>query len=97
MTEPIANPAPQEIRITDNFVDGEYANAMQIMHNQQEFILSFFNVVAPGGRVVAKVITNPGHLKRMITALQENLKKYETQFGTVTEAEGPKQEIGFQA
>ncbi len=97
MNEPTTKSAPQEIRITDNFVGGEYANAMQIMHNQQEFILSFFNIVAPGGRVVAKIITNPGHLKRMIAALQDNLKKYESQFGTVTEAESPKQEIGFQA
>lgn len=97
MNEPTPNKVPQEIRITDNLPGGEYANAMQIMHNQQEFILSFFNIVPPGGRVVAKVITNPGHLKRMIIALQENLKKYESQFGVVTEAESPKQEIGFQA
>jgi hypothetical protein len=97
MTEPIKNNAPQEIRITDNSAGGEYSNAMQISHNKEEFIMSFFNIVPPGGRVVAKVITSPGYLKKMILALQDNLKKYETQFGTVTEAEGPKQEIGFQA
>jgi hypothetical protein len=97
MTEATPNKTPQEVRIADNLVGGEYANAMQIMHNKEEFIMSFFSIVAPGGRVVAKVITSPGHLKRMITALQDNLKKYEANFGTVTEAEGLKQEIGFQA
>ena len=86
-----------EIKITDNFAGGEYANAMQVVHGKEEFILTFFNIVAPAGRVCAKVITSPGHIKRMIAALDENLKKYETQFGSVTEAESPKPEIGFKA
>lgn len=90
------NNSSQEIHITDNLVGGEYANAMQIFHNKEEFVMSFFNIVPPGGRVVSKVITSPGHIKRMIAALQDNLKKYEGQFGTVTEAESPKKEIGFQ-
>lgn len=97
MTEQTPNSVKQEIRIADNLPGGEYSNAMQIVHNKEEFILSFFNIIGPGGRVVAKVITSPGHLKRMIAAMQENLKKYESQFGAVTEAAGPKQEIGFQA
>jgi len=97
MSEPTPANAKQEIRIADNLPGGEYSNAMQIIHNKEEFILSFFNIIGPGGRVVAKVITSPGHLKRMIAALQDNLKKYEGKFGAVTEAESPKQEIGFQA
>ncbi|MFA6919352.1 MAG: DUF3467 domain-containing protein [Patescibacteria group bacterium] len=97
MPELTANNTPQEIRIADNLIGGEYANAMQISHNKEEFIMSFFNVVPPGGRVVARVISSPGHLKNMIFALQDNLKKYEAQFGSVTQAESPKAEIGFKA
>lgn len=84
-----------EIKISDNFAGGEYANAMQVVHTKDEVLLTFFNIVAPSGRVCAKIITSPGHLKRMIAALSDNLNKYEATHGVVTESESPKQEIGF--
>lgn len=89
------NQPPQQIQIRDNFAGGEYANFLQVGHNKEEFLLVFGNIVPPAGRVVSKIITSPGHLKKIINALQENLKKYEAQFGPVTAAEGPKDEIGF--
>ena len=90
-------PAQQEIKIVDNFTGGEYANAMQISHGKEEFLLTFFNIVAPSGRVCGKIITSPGHLKRMIAALQENIKSYEDKFGTIEQADSPKEGIGFKA
>lgn len=87
----------QEIQIKDGFAGGEYANAMQASHNKEEFLLTFFNIVSPNGRVCGKIITSPAHLKRMINALSDNLKKYEEQFGSVEPAQSPKNEIGFQA
>ncbi|MFA6215259.1 MAG: DUF3467 domain-containing protein [Patescibacteria group bacterium] len=90
-------PQENQIQIRDNFAGGEYANAMTVGHTKEEFLLSFLNIVAPAGRVVGKIITSPGHLKRIIRALEENLKKYETAFGKVEEAEAPKNEIGFKA
>lgn len=86
-----------QIQIRDNFSGGEYANAMYVSHTKEEFLLTFLNIVAPSGRVVGKIITSPGHLKRIIRALDENLKKYEAAFGKVQEAEAPKNEIGFKA
>jgi hypothetical protein len=90
-------PQENQIQIRDNFAGGEYANAMSVGHTKEEFLLTFLNIVAPTGRVVGKVITSPGHLKRIIRALDENLKKYEATFGKVQEAEAPKSEIGFKA
>lgn len=84
-----------EIKINDNLSGGEYANAMQVVHNKDEFLMTFFNIVSPSGRVCGKIMTSPGHLKRMISALSDNLKKYEKQFGEVKESESPKKEIGF--
>ena len=86
-----------EIKITDNFAGAEYANGMQVSHTKEEFILNFLNIVPPSGRVVSKVITSPGHIKRMIAALAENLKKYEENFGSVETAQSPKEGIGFKA
>lgn len=86
----------QEIKITDNIPGAEYANFMQINHNKEEFQLMFGNILPPSGRVVSKVLTTPGHFKRMISAMQDNLKKYEEKFGEVIES-APVQgkEIGF--
>ncbi len=84
-----------EIKIVDNLAGGEYANAMQVVHNKDEFLITFFNVAYSSGRVCGKIMTSPGHLKRMISALSDNLKRYEKQYGEVKESESPKKEIGF--
>jgi len=86
----------QEIKIADNIPGAEYANAMQINHNKDEFQMMFLNILGPSGRVTGKIITSPGHFKRMIAAMSDNIKKYEERFGEVKEAEGPEnKEIGF--
>lgn len=86
----------QEIKIADNIPGAEYANAMQVNHNSDEFQLFFFNILGASGRVTGKIITSPGHFKRMVLAMQDNLKKYETQFGEIKEVKGgDEKEIGF--
>jgi len=88
---------PTEIKIADSIPGAEYANAMQANHNKDEFQLVFFTLAGGSGRVVSKVITSPGHFKRMVAALAENLKKYEEQFGEIKEAAGSEKEIGFKS
>jgi len=88
-------PPAQEIKIADNIPGAEYANLMHISHNKEEFHLMFSNLMGGSGRVVSKIITNPAHYKRMIMAMNENLKKYEERFGAIIEAELPDKEIGF--
>jgi hypothetical protein len=87
----------QEIKIADNIPGAEYTNMAQINHNKEEFMMMFANILAPSGKVVAKIITTPGHFKRMIMAMQDNLKKYEERFGTIKEAPEVETEIGFKA
>lgn len=87
----------QKIKIADNIPGAEYTNMMQVRHNQEEFMLMFANILPPSGRVVSKIITSPGHFKRMILAMNDNLKKYEEQFGEIKEAESPNNEIGFKS
>ena len=96
MTQQPNKPTGQQIKIADYIPGAEYANAMQINHNKDEFQLMFLNVMAASGRVASKVITSPGHMKRMIAAMSENLKKYEEKFGAIKEAESPNEkEMGF--
>jgi len=53
-------------------------------------------MVGPGaGAVTSRVIMSPGHMKRMIAALQENMHRYEQRYGSLAPAEEPKGHIGF--
>jgi len=84
-----------KIRIRDEDLKGNYSNLMQVLHTKEEFILDFFLVSPPQGILVSRVIMSPGHLKRMIRALEENIAKYEGKFGKIEEAEIPESSIGF--
>ena len=85
-----------EIKIADNIPGGQYANAMQSRFNQDEFLLNFLNITPPNGRVSGKIITSPGHFKRFVKAMQENLKKFEETFGEIKESNSPDSNIGFE-
>jgi len=86
-----------QIKANDEKLKGEYSNAMQILHTKEEFVLDFLNIFPPTGTLNSRVILSPGHFKRMIKAMEENLKKYEDQFGKIEVATEPKNEIGFKA
>ena len=91
-----ANQQSKQIQMADNIPGAEYANFMQASHNKEEFRLVFGNIMPPSGRITGKIITTPGHFKRMIAAMKENLKKYEEKFGEVKEASSIEdKEIGF--
>lgn len=91
-------PEQKEIKIKarDEDLKGFYSNLMQVSHTKEEFCLDFFNVFPPQGVLAARVIMSPAHLKRMIKALEDNLKKYEEKYGKVEESEEVTGTIGFQ-
>lgn len=73
-----------EIQIDPETMKGVYSNITNIAHTQEEFILDFLyiqNQPAPYGKLVSKIILSPGHAKRLLLALQDNVRKYEEQFG----------------
>ena len=84
-----------QIKASDEDLKGKYANMMQILHTKEEFVLDFMNVFPPTGTLNSRVIMSPGHFKRTIKAMQENMKKYEEKFGKVKESKKEKGEIGF--
>ena len=63
---------------------------------KEEFALDFMNIMPPQGALVARIFTSPGHAKRILKALEENIGNYEKQFGKIDIAEEPKGGIGFQ-
>ncbi|MDX1630235.1 MAG: DUF3467 domain-containing protein [Thermoanaerobaculia bacterium] len=84
--------APQQelnIKITDEELKGRYSNLLRITHTREEFILDFINLVPPQGAVTARIITSPGHMKRIVRALSSNLSRYEETHGPIEEAPEP--------
>ena len=77
------------IKITDEILRGVYANNMVVAHSKEEFFVDFINVIPPQGIVTARVIISPGHMKRIIKALTENVDNYEAKFGEIAEAPAP--------
>lgn len=77
------------IKIADDELKGRYSNLLRITHTREEFVLDFINVVPPQAVVAARIATSPGHLKRIIQALNDNLERYEKAYGEIRQATEP--------
>jgi hypothetical protein len=65
------------VRVPDRLLAGVYATQMVVRHTREEFLVDFINGFPPQRVVTARVIVSPGHLKRMIHALSDSLRRYE--------------------
>jgi hypothetical protein len=74
-----------QVQIDENTAQGVYANMAMVNHNETEFVLDFIYVQpqVPKAQVRARIINSPKHIKRLMLALQENVAKYEAQFGKI--------------
>lgn len=84
-----------QIKARDKDLKGVYSNLTIISHTKEEFCLDFINTFNPP-ILTARVLMSPAHVKRMIKALDENMKKYEEKFGQVEAAKEPETPLGFQ-
>jgi hypothetical protein len=83
-------PAPQiQIDVDEATAQGAYSNLVLINHNENEFVLDFAYIQpsAPRARVRARIISSPRHTKRLLRALEHNLRRYEERFGKIEEPE----------
>lgn len=79
------------INLSPEMAEGTYANLAIIAHSSSEFVLDFIRVM-PGlkqANVKSRVILTPEHAKKLLFALQDNITKYEQQFGTIKIAGTP--------
>lgn len=82
---------PQQIPINtgDDMSRGRFSNTMLVTHGPEEFIMDYLLQSPNGAHLVSRVIVTPGHMKRIVRALQENLEKYEGRFGEIRLFESP--------
>lgn len=76
-----------QIELSEEVAEGVYTNLVMISHNPEEFVLDFIRVLpgVPKARVKSRVVVTPGHAKRLLAALADNLMKYEAQYGEIGE------------
>ncbi|MDH5720190.1 MAG: DUF3467 domain-containing protein [Spirochaetia bacterium] len=82
--KPVKTDQKIEIQLEPDIMKGLFSNVTNIGHTQEEFLLDFLFIQqhpAPFGKLVSRVIVTPNHAKRILSALQENVRKYEEQHG----------------
>jgi|WetSurMetagenome_2_1015567.scaffolds.fasta_scaffold1234541_2 hypothetical protein len=79
-----------QIQLDDDVAQGIYANLALVNHTETEFTIDvmYLQPQQPRAKVRARIISSPKHTKRLLMALQENLRRYEERFGQV-ELSGP--------
>ena len=74
-----------QIELPAEIAQGEYANLAIITHSSSDFVVDFARLVpgVPKAQVKSRVILAPEHAKRLLLALQENIVRYEREFGPI--------------
>ena len=79
------NNAQLQIELKEDVAEGVYSNLAVIAHSSSEFVFDFVRVM-PGvakAQVKSRIVMTPEHAKRLAYALQDNLRRYEAQFGEI--------------
>ena len=74
-----------KIELDESVSQGEYANFAIVTHSAAEFIMDFVRIL-PGmqkSKVKSRVIISPIHTKTFLSALKDNIEKYEKKFGEI--------------
>lgn len=74
-----------QIDLSPEIAKGVYSNFAIISHSHAEFIVDLASTLpgTPKAQVVSRVVLAPEHAKRLAMALQENIMRYEQEFGKI--------------
>ncbi len=74
-----------KIELTPEIAEGIYSNLAIIAHSSSEFVIDFARIMpgTPKANVKSRIILTPEHAKRLLLALQDNVMRYEGQFGKI--------------
>jgi hypothetical protein len=80
------NPEGQlNIELSEEVAEGIYSNLAIITHSNSEFVVDFIKVMpgVPKARVKSRIVLTPQHAKRLLSALKENVAKFESVHGPI--------------
>jgi hypothetical protein len=92
------NPQNQlNIELGEKEAEGIYSNLALIAHSPSEFIIDFARVLPgiPKAKIYSRIVTTPQHAKMLLNALEDNIKKFEAQFGAIKTFGPENRGIGF--
>ena len=74
-----------QLELPQDVAQGEYANFAIISHSSSDFVIDFARILpgVPKNQVRSRVILAPEHAKRLLGALQDNIMRYEREFGPI--------------
>ena len=73
------------IELSEEIAEGIYSNLAIITHSSSEFVLDFIRVMpgVPKAKVKSRIVLTPEHARRLLTALEDNLEKFENMHGRI--------------
>ena len=87
------------IELSDDIAQGIYSNLAVISHSNSEFVIDFIRIMPgiPKAKVKSRIVLTPEHTKRLMNALNDNIKKYESLNGPIknVESSGPAIPMNF--
>ena len=74
-----------QLELSQEVARGEYANFAIITHGSGDFVIDFARVLPgmPKAHACSRIIMAPEHVKRLLLALNENVMRYEAEFGQI--------------
>lgn len=85
------------IELDETTADGIYSNLAIINHSNTEFVVDFINIMpgVPKAKVKSRIILTPQHAKRLVNALADNIRRFESVHGEIKETEQPSIPLNF--
>ncbi|MDQ3051881.1 MAG: DUF3467 domain-containing protein [Bacteroidota bacterium] len=83
-------PPHLNIELTEEMAEGIYSNLAIITHSNSEFVIDFVKVMpgVPKAKVKSRIVLTPQHAKRLLSAIADNISKFEAVHGTIKQTEG---------
>ena len=74
-----------KIELPKEELQGRYANMAMIVHGPNDFFIDMIlrGPNMPQARVQSRIIMAPQHAKELMFALQDNIRRYESNFGEI--------------
>lgn len=84
-----ANQNKLNIELSDEIAEGIYSNLAIITHSRSEFVVDFIKMLPgiPKAKVKSRIILTPQHAKRLVKALADNVKKFESMHGDIKDSD----------
>lgn len=74
-----------KIKIENDLKEGKYSNFVRVAHTPYEFLIDFGMGIPEEMEIniSSRIIMSPSHAKAFLRAIEDNIRKYETSFGTI--------------